>query len=215
MGTAGRGVTSQPGRDVALSSDRGRPVAVSRLDRKYRRGGFRFLDSLQELGHYLIVAGYIRALFRSPSILDVGCGHGRLPALLDGWPLGRYHGLDLSAAAIARARRRARRGMTFEVADLNDWQARESYDVIVFCESLNYAAHPAYTLRRYARALAPGGVLVVSLYRHHGPGALWRRTWRNVDRSFRTVDAMAVANDQGQAWDVKVLRDAGRPSEDE
>jgi trans-aconitate methyltransferase len=97
--------------------------------------------------------------------------------------------------------------MTFEVADLDTWEPPERYDVVVFCESLNYAAHPVYTLRRYARSLAPAGALVVSLYRHHGPGAVWRRTWRNVGRYFETVDATAVSNAHGQTWDVRVLRE--------
>jgi len=190
---------------AVLASDRGRPVPAARLDRKYRRGGFRFLDSLSELGHYLIVAGYIRALFESPAILDVGCGHGRLPEFLEGC-VARYRGIDLSPEAVARARRRAPPHMAFEVADLDTWQPPERYDVIVFCESLAYAAHPVYTLRRYARSLAPDGALVVSLYRHRAPDAIWRRTWRNAARYFETVDAMAVSNRQGQTWDVKVLR---------
>jgi 2-polyprenyl-3-methyl-5-hydroxy-6-metoxy-1,4-benzoquinol methylase len=205
---------SPPRPTVPLWRDRGRPVPVARLDQKYRRGGFRFLDDLGQLGHYLIVAGYLQALFRAPAVLDIGCGHGRLVKLLDGVRPARYHGIDLSREAVARARRCARAGMTFEVADLNAWEPRERYDVIVFCESLNYAAHPASTLRRYAGSLAPGGALIVSLFRYRGPGALWRRTWRNLDRDFETVDAIGVGNRYGQVWDVKVLRPAaGRREE--
>lgn len=211
----GRQAGIAPGRGAALTpSDHGRPVPVARLDRKYRRGGFRFLDSLEELGHYLIVAGYIRRLFASPAILDVGCGDGRLAELLDGCRVARYRGIDLSAEAIRRARERGIPHMTFEVADLNTWEPPEQYDVIVFCESLSYAAHPAHTLHRYARALAPAGAFVVSLYRHRAPGALWRQTWRNAGRFFETVDAMTVANRQGQVWDVKVLREPAGGRED-
>ncbi|MGH7265494.1 MAG: class I SAM-dependent methyltransferase [Candidatus Rokuibacteriota bacterium] len=202
-------------RGMALTpSDHGRPVPVARLERKYRRGGFRFLDSSSELGHYAIVAGYVRWLFESPAILDVGCGHGRLAALLHGGGIARYRGIDVSREAIRRARRRARGRMTFEVADFDAWEPPERYDVVVFCESLNYAAHPAYTLRRYARALAPDGALVVSLYRHRGPGAVWRRTWRNAGRYFETVDATTVSNAHGQTWDVRVLREAAFARED-
>lgn len=191
-------------------SDWGRPVPVRDLDRKYRRGGFAFLDRVGELGHYLIVAGYVHHLFRHPRVLDVGCGHGRLADFLRRAPLENYLGIDLSPEAIRQARARHGANLTFVVADFNNWVPPGRYETIIFSESLNYAVQPAATLDRYAEALAPGGALIVSLYRHRKPGARWWRTWRNAEQRFAVVDATTVTNRAGQTWDVKVLQGDAR-----
>ena len=187
-------------------TDHGRPVPQGTWDRQYRDGAFEFLDSIDELAHYVIVAAYVHYLFTSPTILDVGCGHGRLVEILKGFPFKRYHGIDISSEAIRRAERGATRKTTFEVADIDAWEPPHPFDVIVFCESLNYARHPVSTLLRYASALDQNGAIIVSLYRHRKPGGIGKRTWRNAESSFGIVDATTVTNRKGQTWDIKVLR---------
>ncbi|HYL81485.1 MAG TPA: class I SAM-dependent methyltransferase [Candidatus Acidoferrum sp.] len=160
------------------------------------------MDSIDELDHYLVIAGYIRKLFASPTVLDVGCGPGRLGELLAGGRCKSYLGIDLSPEAIRRARRRTTARARFRVADLDEWNPPGRFSVIVFCESLNYAAYPAFTLMRYTRALEPHGVLIVSLFRHANHGRIWRR----LARAFATLEAATVTNRKQQAWDVKVLQ---------
>ena len=187
-------------------SDHGRPLPADTWERQYREGEFEFLDSMEELAHYAIIAGHVRFLFPSPTILDVGCGHGRLVDVLRGLPFKRYHGIDVSAEAIRRAAVHGSKQTTFAVADFNTWSPRERFDVMVFCESLNYAQHPASTLLRYARALERNGAIIVSLYRYRKPGGIGKRTWQNVGSSFHTVDSTTVTNSKGQTWDIKVFR---------
>jgi len=187
-------------------TDHGRPVPRGKWDRQYRARAFGYLDSIDELAHYVIVAGYVRTLFTRPAILDVGCGHGRMVDLLSGVPFKRYHGIDVSSEAIRRGRRRAARMTTFEVADFDAWNPPQRFDVIVFCESLNYARHPASTLLRYARALEGSGAIIVSLFRYRKPGGIVRQTWKNIQAYFAIVDSTAVTNHKGQTWDIKVLR---------
>jgi 2-polyprenyl-3-methyl-5-hydroxy-6-metoxy-1,4-benzoquinol methylase len=160
------------------------------------------LDSIDEFAHYMVIAGYVRFLFASPSILDVGCGQGRLAELLAVFSITRYFGMDLSAEAIQQARRRVRTQARFRVADLNEWNPPGRFSVIVFCESLNYAIHPVSTLVRYARALKRNGAIIVSLVRHRNHGMIWR----NAARYFRTADSTTVINLQGATWDIRVLR---------
>ena len=181
---------------------RGRPIPRETWDRQYRDGAWESLDSLDELDHYLVIAGYIHKLFVSPTVLDVGCGPGRLGEVLEGGTCKGYLGIDLSPEAIKRARRRTAARARFRVADLDAWNPPRRFSVIVFCESLNYATHPAFTLMRYTRALEPQGVFIVSLYRH----ANHRRIWRHVARAFVILEAATVTNRKQQIWDVKVLR---------
>lgn len=183
-------------------SDYGRPLPAETWERQYREGALDFLDSIEELAHYAVIAGYVQVLFETPSILDVGCGHGRLVSLLGPIGFRRYVGIDLSREAVARARRSGPANARFHVADFDQWRPTGRFTVIVFCESLNYAQHPAGALRRYARSLEPGGAIIVSLYHHPNHP----RIWRNLERHFRVVDATTVRNRKGQRWDIKVLR---------
>ena len=183
-------------------SDYGRPLPRGTWDRQYREGALEFLDSIGELAHYMVIAGYVHYLFKSPTILDVGCGHGRLADLLEAFSFESYVGIDLSPEAIERAELRQKKNTRFHVADFDEWNPTERFVVMVFCESLNYAKHPAYALLRYARALESNGAIIVSLYRHPNHG----RIWKNIEKYFRTVDSTTVTNHTGQTWDIKVFR---------
>jgi SAM-dependent methyltransferase len=185
-----------------MPPDRGRPIPRETWDRQYREGAWQSLDSIDELGHYMVIAGYIHHLFESPTVLDVGCGPGRLGELVEAFACKCYLGIDLSPEAIRQARLRATAHARFRVADLNDWNPPRRYLAIVFCESLNYANRPASTLVRYARALEPQGVLIVSLYRHRNHG----RIWRHVAQAFTILDVTTLTNRKQQTWDVKLLR---------
>jgi 2-polyprenyl-3-methyl-5-hydroxy-6-metoxy-1,4-benzoquinol methylase len=183
-------------------ADHGRPVPRETWDRQYRDGTWEWLDSIDEFAHYMVIAGYVHHLFKSPTILDVGCGQGRLAELLAAFSITRYLGIDLSAEAIQQARRRLRSPGRFRVADLNAWHPPGRFSVIVFCESLNYAIHPVSTLVRYARVLEKDGAIIVSLVRHRNH----ERIWKNAARLFRTADSTTVINPQGVTWDIRVLR---------
>lgn len=182
--------------------DFGRPLPRKTWDRQYRDGAWESLDSLDEFAHYLVIAGYVHYLFPSPTVLDVGCGPGRLAKLLEALGCASYVGIDLSPEAVRRARRRAPTRARFQVADLNRWRPGGRFSVIVFCESLNYAIRPIATLRRYARALRPAGGIIVSLYRHPNH----RRIWKQAERHFAILDSTTVTNGRRQTWDIKVLQ---------
>ncbi len=100
-------------------------------------------------------------------VLDAGCGIGG-PAL---W-LARHRGvrvaaLNISTAQVSEARSRveaAGLGDRVEVTQgdfhrLEDFYAPESFDAILFLESLVHSDHPQVVLASAYRVLKPGGVL--------------------------------------------------------
>lgn len=101
------------------------------------------------------------------SVLDLGSGMGdvsMLAAEIAG-PRGRVLGIEREAATTDKARRRARNegfggGVEFEVADLDDFDTSERFDAVVGRYVLPYQKDPAATLRRFARFLRPGGLVV-------------------------------------------------------
>jgi SAM-dependent methyltransferase len=127
----------------------------------------------------------LRALRLPPGarILDVACGTGRHAGALArrGY---RVVGIDLSPAMLDEARRRFTQSarLRFRRLDMRRLAFREEFDAVVsLYTSFGYFA-PAEneaTLRRMARALAPGGKLLVDhrdpRYEARLPARLWYR----------------------------------------
>lgn len=210
---AGRGIRQAGGRVLRAAElayyelflgprGRGRPAPVEVWDAQYRRGHWRFLASADELPRYAVIAGYIRCLDRRPAVLDVGCGHGQLLMALGKDAVSAYHGIDISAAAVAQARGRACATAGFEQADFTRWRAPRTFDAVVFNEVLYYARHPVRAVERYADALAADGVMIVSMFRHRNT----RLIWREIGRRFVVCDAVEVKNRKGEVVDVRLVR---------
>ena len=71
------------------------------------------------------------------SILEVGCGFGRIGKLLtDKWPNASYTGVDISPDRIAEARAALPEHAALEVADLLEFDTDESFDLVVAVEVL-------------------------------------------------------------------------------
>lgn len=92
--------------------------------------------------------------------LDVGCGTGRLIALL-GKHGFRTDGLDVSPAMIARARERHPEARLFH-ADICRWQPPRLYDLIVAWDSVWHVplGQQEAVLTKLCRGVSVGGVLV-------------------------------------------------------
>jgi SAM-dependent methyltransferase len=179
----------------------GRPATKAVLDMQYQSGGWRRLDTLEQMLPCMIVAGYVHHLGREPRVLDVGCGHGRLAALLSRFPIESYVGIDLSSEAISQARGAAIAGAEFVTADFDQWRPAGKFDVIVFLDSLYYAEDPLATLNRYSNALDADGHLIVSMYRYSNNALIQRRLARHFDELDRTT-----VRNHGKRWDIQILR---------
>ena len=89
-----------PGRRPPAGGTRRRP---RRSGRSRPRGGVGVHAGLDELARYSVIAGYLHHLRAGGSVLDVGSGEGLLADHLRPLGYSRYHGIDLSEAAIAQA----------------------------------------------------------------------------------------------------------------
>lgn len=95
------------------------------------------------------------------TVLDAGCGSGRVTALLaDRLPRGRVIGVDASAAMVAEAREHLGDRVRILEADLTELDLPEPVDVIVSTATFHWIPdHPRLFARLFA-ALRPGGRLV-------------------------------------------------------
>jgi 2-polyprenyl-3-methyl-5-hydroxy-6-metoxy-1,4-benzoquinol methylase len=129
------------------------------------------------------------------TILDAGCGEGLLAAKLRLLDYERYLGLDISAAAIARANDNLGDSRTgFEVTDLHSFESPDRFDTIIFNQSLYYLTDPAAVLARYAAMLEPGGHVIISM----ADSPRTRALWPLVEQVLKTLDMMDTRQGHGR-----------------
>src|SRR5438105_2792514 len=116
-------------------------------------------------GLHMVITGQLQDRVAGASVLDVGCGAGRL-ALGLGRQAQRVDGIDFSGSAIAIARHAAEccaaTNVAFHVADIDSFVPSESYDLITLVGVLEHVPAPSAVMARLNRWLRPGGTLVVS-----------------------------------------------------
>lgn len=180
----------------------GRPIPKDALDGEYRSGAWAHFGELPELARQSIVVGAVTALFPHPSILDLGCGSGRLAQLFQPHPFRRYLGVDLSTEGLRLARELKLPRCEFLEGNFETWRPTETFDVIIFSESIAYAADPGATVAAFAPHLAPDGMAVISNFRF----GHWKAHWRRIERHLTAFESTTVTNGRGDTWDVKLLR---------
>lgn len=171
----------------------------------YAAGQLDYYGELDELARYSVLVGYAgwaaRLRRNPPRVLDVGCGTGLLRRLLDGMVWGEYVGVDLSETAIETARTGPTDRSQFIVGDVMTLDLGR-FDIIVVNEVLYYAADPLAFLDNLRATLGPGGVLLVSMWRHAGD----RHLWKLVHDVLPIVDRVEVRNRanviNGRGWVV-------------
>jgi trans-aconitate 2-methyltransferase len=115
------------------------------------------------------------------SVLDIGCGTGRVTeALLALVPRGRVLAIDASAEMVALARERLGERAEVWCQDVGDLQLDEPVDAIVSTATLHWVPDHDRLWPRLAQALRPGGMLEVQC---GGEG--------NIDRVREAIEAAA------------------------
>jgi SAM-dependent methyltransferase len=114
-------------------------------------------------------------------LLDVGCGVGDFLAAMRSYPGWHVRGLEPSAVAAERARRK--HGVIVDDAYLEQAPYEPaSFDVITMWEVLEHVRQPLDTLRNIHRLLRSGGVVVLSVPdRDSLTAKMFGPTWTGLD----------------------------------
>lgn len=138
-------------------------------------------------------------------VLDAGCGDGLLAlSLAERHPSWSLLGVDMRQDLLDRARARALardlEKVRFEHADLTRAVPEDDFDVVLAIECLEEIEDDQAALRTMAKALAPGGILII-----HVPEASWRAilpgsatTWRDqVRQGYSAAEIAPLLNRAG------------------
>jgi SAM-dependent methyltransferase len=127
-----------------------------------------FEDSLEHYRHQFLLAC---AIDPSDRVLDIGCGNGRTTRdAARAASAGEVVGVDLSSAMLARARERASEEGLANVrflradAQIHDFGAG-TFDVAISRTGTMFFGDPGAAFANIARALRPGGRLVMLVWR--------------------------------------------------
>ena len=132
----------------------------------------------------------------TPTLVDLGCGSGRLTMPLRGAGY-RVVGLDLSSVALAAFRRRSRTAPLVRGDSARLPLRDAAVDGVLAIQSLDYVEHRAF-IRECSRVLRPGGLLIFdALNRHSYKWHLKNRVGRHLglpsaDLDYRDVLRTAV-----------------------
>ncbi len=97
-----------------------------------------------------------------PSVVDLGCGDGRLTAAAHERLGARATlGIDSSPSMLEGAPQVA--GLTFAPGDIGTWTASGEHELVMANSSLHWVPDHAAVLGRWRAAVAPGGQLAVQL----------------------------------------------------
>lgn len=111
----------------------------------------------QEWGQRLIASLCLRG---DEQILDLGCGDGRLTAMLAAIvPQGKVTGIDASPGMLAAAQQIECSNLTFRLQDIEQISFRQEFDVIVSNAALHWVSDHHALLANVYQALKPGGIV--------------------------------------------------------
>ena len=121
--------------------------AYDRISAPMERLGVEVLDRLELRG--------------DETVLDAGCGSGRITAaLIERLPGGRVIGVDGSASMIEAARERLGDGADLRAADLVALELGETVDAVLSTATFHWIADHDALFASLRRVLRPGGLLV-------------------------------------------------------
>jgi len=174
---------------------------------EFAGGRWACLYSLEEAGHYYIIALYVKMFGGNGAILDVGCGEGILQSIVKPFGDAKYLGIDLSENAIQVASKKSNLHTSFLAVKAQEFMTEERFNTIIFNETLYYFPQPAKILEYYAQFLSRNGVFIISMTLYGiGSGLLTLGIWRDIERYHVVLKEMVVHTKSGATWIVKVLK---------
>lgn len=154
--------------------------------------------------HYLTICELVQRHVGEGTVLDVGCGGGRLFHYLTehaGLPAALYTGIDCCGEAVRRAAARFPEA-GFARRDYGSESVASRFDCVIFNDSLQCFDDPAAVLDKcVARNMHACSVLIVAMTAGRQDAA-----WELLAQRYRVVDEQRISEADGSVWVLRTLR---------
>jgi 2-polyprenyl-3-methyl-5-hydroxy-6-metoxy-1,4-benzoquinol methylase len=174
-------------------------IPADRWDHQYAQGEWDGLPAESARLHAVI--SLIGSNYRTPAILEIGCGKAVMLRLMPGGSFSTFTGLDISHVAIRGARLYETERIRFVHADMQSFIPGNMYDVIAFNESLYYVKDPAAVFDRYLPYLKDGGSIIVSAFQNKYTAKLWPA----LARKWQATHIQTVMEGKHE-WNIRMYR---------
>ncbi len=176
-----------------------RPMLTRDNARENRKDSWQRLRVRSEAARYSAVRTVTERYARDGFVLDIGCSQG---ILQEGLRYGRYLGVDNCEQSIRLAERKCNRRTQFVCADGSSFVADQPPNAVVMNEVLYYLPDPIGAVEHHARRLAPGGVVIISIY-----ARTWssRRLMRAIGARLEMLESNVIRSGH-LAWAVAAYR---------
>ena len=175
-----------------------------KFNQQYEAGKWDGLRDINDLARYSIIVGLTKHFFKTPRILDLGCGEGVLLQKFAPSDYSAFLGVDFSDVAIQNAQVLKNDKTNFVVGNLDNLEITGTYDVIIYNESLYYLRNPKAAVQALFKNLAPGGIFIISMVDKHGKER--ESVWAQLDELLEMIEKTKVSNAAGDSWTVRVYK---------
>ncbi len=172
-----------------------------RWNYQYAKGQWDGLKDGYERERQEVVKAFFIKYANGGSLLEIGAGEGILPELVfQKQHYSTYIGVDVADEVMAKANQRLGDDRHhFVFGDMDNWQIKEKFDVILFNECINYAKNFDTTWTETLKSLNDGGIFIVSVHEYKGSPQIWA----SFDQNFTVLEEKLVQNEFSK-WMVKV-----------
>jgi trans-aconitate methyltransferase len=167
--------------------------------RENQRNSWQRLRKRSEAARYQAVRNMTERYARDGFVLDIGCSQG---ILQEGLSYARYLGVDNCEQSILLARSKCNEWTQFVCADGSNFVADQPPNAVVMNEVIYYLPDPVAAVEHHAHHLAPGGVVIVSIY-----ARTWssRRLLRDIAARLELLESNLITSGH-LAWTVAAYR---------
>jgi len=183
-------------------------------ERQYQAGRWDYLAGGEEFVRYAVISSILRRLPGPISLLDVGCGEGLLLTHVGCEVVARYTGLDIAQAALDKIQPK-RAGDRYVCSSVEGFEPDENWSAIVFNEVLYYIGDPISQIQKFEKALKPGGIMIVSIFKKPRFWAYNNRCARRIknyfaDANYEIVEAVEISKIYRKLkWQIYVVKPPG------
>ena len=156
----------------------------------------------KESKRYLTIVDFIKdTKIVKPKILDLGCGYGSLYEYLDENEISEYLGIDLSDAAIYKAKKSKKNKSKYLVADIQKFVTDDKFDIIIFNEVLYYLDNPIESVLKFDTNFNEKGYFIFSFY-----GG--REDLKNeIEKKYELIkNRIILKEDNNSSWAINLFR---------